>query len=76
MSGKTSELKKLEVPGPGEYKINNTAVEGPKYGFGSGPRVIPKHDESPGPGSYKLQSTIANLPSHALANQKEEFKYV
>ena len=76
ISGKVSDLKKLEVPGPGEYKPIEKAIEGPRYGFGTGPRVIPKRDESPGPGAYKLPSQIANLPSHALANQNEEFKFV
>lgn len=52
------------------------SLEGPKFGFGTGLRVIEKRDNSPGPGSYKLPSQISNLPSHALPNQNEDFKFV
>ena len=38
MSGRTSELKKINVPGPGEYQIPEKVVEGPKFGFGTSQR--------------------------------------
>ncbi|CDW84498.1 UNKNOWN [Stylonychia lemnae] len=76
ISGKTSELKKLDVPGPGEYTIKEKTIDGPKFSIGTSQRVALKKTEVPGPGAYKLPSTIANLPTHALPNQKEEFKFV
>lgn len=56
------------MPGPGEYKIIERAIEGPKFGFGTGLRKVPRRDESPGPGAYKVPTKIANLPQYALPN--------
>jgi hypothetical protein len=41
-------------PGPGTY-LKKSTLSGPKWGFGSGPRVESKKDEVPGPGSYSLK---------------------
>jgi len=67
---------KNETPGPGNYAQIEKVIEGPKYGFGTGPRTLQKRDDSPGPGHYKVPTKIANLPKHALQNQKEEFLFV
>lgn len=40
MSGKVQDLNKNQTPGPGEYKALEKVIEGPKYGFGTGPRVL------------------------------------
>lgn len=76
VSGKHSIEDKFKTPGPGEYKAKEKVIEGPKYGFGTGPRQQDKKDDSPGPGHYKIPTKIANLPTHALPNQMEEYKFV
>jgi hypothetical protein len=40
ISGKVQVKDKNETPGPGEYKVVEKVIEGPKFGFGTGPRVI------------------------------------
>ena len=44
ISGKVNWEKKLETPGPGQYKLPEKVIEGPKFGFGTGPRTIEKAD--------------------------------
>lgn len=56
ISGKTKDLSKMQVPGPGEYKVIEKSIEGPRFGFGTASRSKIAKDESPGPGTYKLPS--------------------
>jgi hypothetical protein len=69
------------VPGPGTYvnateKMKQTA---PSFGFGTSKRPDiggNGRNTVPGPGAYKLPARVADVPNFAMANQKDENKYV
>lgn len=68
------------MPGPGTYNSNlNDKKAGAKYGFGTSTRenVSPKrNNQSPGPGAYKINSTVGDIPTYAMPNRPDEFKYI
>ncbi len=68
------------VPGPGSYvnsaeKLRATA---PSFGFGTSkrPEIGSTKLNVPGPGSYKVNTKVQDVPTFALPNRKEEFKFV
>ena len=73
MKGRHTDLKRLNVPGPGTY--NKPLVDkskAPQYGFGTGAQTDMKINTlSPGPGAYKIPSTISDLPSYAMPGNNE-----
>lgn len=67
-----------QTPGPGQYKVRKDKIDdGPKFVFGtSQQRASQRGSETPGPGQYKIPSKIQDLPSYAMPDRKEEFKYI
>ena len=78
MKGRYKDAKRLDVPGPGTYNKGLADKQSaPSYGFGTSPQREPtKQTLSPGPGGYKVPTAVAALPTYAMANTQEEFKYV
>ena len=70
---------KINIPGPGNYKTNTSSCNGPKYGFGTMQRPEiggKKPTDTPGPGHYKIPCKVADLPTFAIQNKSDEFKYI
>lgn len=69
-----------KVPGPGTYNSNLNDKRAPaRYGFGTSTRehASPKRANlSPGPGAYKINSTVGDVPSYAMPNRPDAYKYV
>jgi|LauGreDrversion4_2_1035121.scaffolds.fasta_scaffold1669156_1 hypothetical protein len=81
MSGKASRdpsPNRNFTPGPGQYKVRKDKVDdGPKYVFGtSQQRASSRVTETPGPGQYRIPSKIQDLPTYAMPERKDEFKYI
>lgn len=64
-----------ENPGPGNYG-NIGGLGGPTFGFGTGSRHDQKKDNTPGPGHYKVPCHVQNLPTYAMPDRNENFRYV
>lgn len=77
MKGRHAPSKSLNVPGPGTYSKNLADKrQAPSFGFGKGPQIDPlRKTISPGPGAYRVPSTVGNLPTYALPNQNDAFRY-
>ena len=67
-------------PGPGAYESSlankNSSA---KFGFGTSkrPDVSPARKAFvPGPGQYKINVKVGEVPTYAMPNKAEEFKYV
>ena len=66
-----------KVPGPGNYEMHlKDKKDAPKYGFGSSTREEKLKLNVPGPGSYRINSSIGDVPSYAMPNRSDEFKYI
>ena len=76
MGVRTETKIKNDLPGPGEYKVPEKVVEGPKFGFGTSARKFETKEDSPGPGYYKIPVKVAVVEKHIIPNQNEDFKYV
>jgi|APSaa5957512535_1039671.scaffolds.fasta_scaffold36223_1 hypothetical protein len=68
---------KSKGPGPGNYEFEaKNKNKAPAYGFGSSTRKDINKLKVPGAGTYKIPTTIGDVPTYAMPNRKDEFKYV
>ena len=73
----SSLLTNNKNPGPGNYDVHlKNKQSAPKFGFGSSTRTALKGMAVPGPGAYKINSSIGDVPTYAMPNRSDEFKYI
>lgn len=67
---------KRNVPGPGQYKLNET-FDGPRYKFHKSKKLgLQINETTPGPGTYRIPCSFANTATYILPNRNERFKFV
>ena len=67
---------KKNIPGPGQYKLNER-FNAPRFKFHKSKRLgLQLNETTPGPGSYKIPCSFANTATYTLPSRDPTFKFV